>query len=226
MAEVDKKVFEKEPEKETPVEKKPEEEKIAPVVTAKAKKKSKLQKAMGSIFVQDLKSVGKHLWSDVLYPSMLNLIVTTVTNGINDLVYGISNGAVKNGPARGRRSNSGSYKPYRDYYDTPPWERYDDYDRRGSENRTRRYSDLYNIDEVIEYKSKSDAELVLSRMRDRLDKYPVVRVSEMYEFSGIQDYEYTLNDYGWATLADAEVVNRRGIWVIRMPKPLPIKLLK
>lgn len=75
----------------------------------------------------------------------------------------------------------------------------------------------------INYESRGDAEAVLESMRRHLDTYPVVTVSQMYEFSNLKPPNWTASTYGWTDLDDARI--RRdydGDYIIDLPKAKPI----
>ena len=72
--------------------------------------------------------------------------------------------------------------------------------------------------------SRADADDVLDAMSDLIENYESVSVADLYDLIGIDvSGRYTYNDYGWTSLRNAEIVEvREGYW-IKLPRPRPIK---
>lgn len=74
-------------------------------------------------------------------------------------------------------------------------------------------------DTDIRFRTKSDAVETLEQLKKDLRVQGVVRVADLYEYSGIsvgpEDY-----NYGWRSLTNASIYND-GIdsWILRMPRP-------
>lgn len=184
---------------------KEEKKKVEKVVkgTVKTKKKSELSK-LGDVFIsEDAKGVGSYIFMDVLVPTIKKAIVDIVTDGINMVFFG--------GDARGKSSKSqAGYVAYSSYSDRNRSHTY-------SSARTRTCS----YDDII-FESRGEAEEVLSRMDELVDKYGIVSVADMYDLAGLS-CPYTYNDYGWTSIRNADVVRTRNGYEIKMSKALPIK---
>ena len=70
-------------------------------------------------------------------------------------------------------------------------------------------------------KARADAEGVLVSMQGIVDRYSVVRISDLYDLVGLtgvpSDY-----DYGWTNLNGASVRRVSGGWLLVLPKAMPI----
>lgn len=130
-----------------------EEKKIEKVVTGKVitKKEGFFSKMFRGLISEDAKDVKSYVFGDVLIPAIKKAISDIVSDGIDIILYGESNGKKRRSPAE-RVS-------YRSYYD-----RSSDY-RRPSPV----YSD-YSYDNII-LETRGEAEEVLTRMDELIDTY-------------------------------------------------------
>lgn len=175
--------------------------KVDKVVTGSVtqRKKGNISK-LGSIFVPgDVDSVKDYIWLDVLVPSIKRAVSDIVCNGINMLL---------GEPTRSGRSNSqGAKVSYRQYYD-------DRNDRR--DYAKPRSQQAYSYDDIV-FDNRGDAEEVLCRMEELLDRFDVVSVADLFDMAGLK-CNYTDNKYGWTDLSRAQVDRVRDGYVIRLPR--------
>lgn len=179
---------------------KTDEKKVEKVIkgTAKVKKKSKL----ADIFIaEDVKNVKSYVLMDVLIPTIKDAISDIVKGGIDMILYGESR----------KRSNStpASSVSYRSYYNSnnKPVERV-------------RTANPYKYNDVI-FETRGEAEEVLSKMDEMVERYQLVSVADFYDMAGLSS-EFTDNKYGWTNIRNAEAVRVRDGWVIKLPKAMPI----
>lgn len=177
-----------------------QDHKVEKVVTGnvKQRKKSGLSR-IGSIFLPgDVDSVKSYIWMDVLVPSIKRAISDIVCNGVNMLL---------GEPNRGKSNGVAAKVNYRQYYqqDSRP-----DYAKPRAQAQ-------YSYDDII-FETRGDAEIVLSRMEELLERFEVVSVADLFDLAGIT-CNYTDNKYGWTDLRGAEP--RRvsgGGYVIDLPR--------
>lgn len=145
----------------------------------------------------------------VLLPALKNMVVDTVSKGIERTVYGDS------GPRRG----SSEYGRPRISYNTPIDR--DRYSRSRSgmlpdqpplSAPSRRRQDANEIILV----SKEEAELVVERMADIVDKYDVATVADLYDLVGLPT-TYIDNQWGWSSVRGVDVRQIREGWLIDLP---------
>ncbi len=175
------------------------EKRTEKVVTGnvKQRKKSGLAKA-GSIFVPgDVDSVKSYILMDVLVPSIKRAISDIVCNGINMLL---------GEPNRGKPGTPGAKVAYRQYYRS---------DDRQDYARPRAQAQ-YNYDDII-FETRGDAEEVLYRMEELLERFEVVSVADLFDMAGIS-CNYTDNKYGWTDLRNARVERVRDGYIINLPR--------
>lgn len=165
--------------------------------SVKQRKKSGLSKA-GSIFMPgDVDSVKSYIFLEVLVPSIKRAISDIVCNGINMLL---------GEPTRGKSGAPGAKVAYRQYY---PQEDRRDYARPRAQAQ-------YSYDDII-FDNRGDAEEVLYRMEELLQRFDVVSVADLFDMAGIS-CNYTDNKYGWTDLRSAHVERVRDGYIINLPR--------
>lgn len=192
-------------------EQKDDKKKVEKVIsgTAKVKKKSELRKFADNFISEDVDSVKTYVVRDVIIPSVIDLVEDIVVGGIRTLLRGDSGRRDSRG---GRSYGSPSYVNYTRYSDRRD-------DRRSNDNQTRR---SYGYEDVV-VNSRADAEAVIEQMDGIIETYDMVSVADLYDLVGISS-NYTDNNYGWKNIRNAEPVRLRdGGWMIKMPKPVPLK---
>lgn len=176
------------------------EKKVEKVVKGKIrrKKKSSMTKFADVFVAEDASNVVDYIWMDVLIPTIKNTISDIITNGVDMMLWG----AVKGN----KRRPSNTYVSYRDYSSR---------DRRDDRTATRRSG--YSFDDIV-IPSRQEADEVLEKMDEIIDRYDIVSVSDYYDLVG-ETGNYTDNKYGWSSLRTAEVVRVRDGYIIKLPKP-------
>ncbi len=185
--------------KKTENEKK--KEKLKPVVHKKVsvKKKNKLWQFAERFLPQDETSIVDHIIDEYIIPSIGNTLMDTI-----GYIFNLNRKSSK-------RNVSGS--SYRDYYEKG----------RDSEPReSRRDNSVYAYNDII-FDYRPDAEDVLDELGRALDEYGVVSVADLYDLADISNNNYAANDYGWTSLARAEIIRARGGgYKIKFPRAMPI----
>lgn len=179
-----------------------DKKRVEKVITGpvRIKKQSEIGKLAGVIFAEDAKSVGTYIITDVVIPSVINLVEDIFLKG--------SRFALRGESGRGRTRDS-EYVSYRSYSDP----------RSSRRDNTPKINQRYSFDKVI-LDSRGDAEEVLSQMDDLIDHYGFATIADLNEALGITG-EYTDNKYGWigaGALRTAEVVRTRDGYMLKMPR--------
>lgn len=159
-------------------------------------------KKFADIFMpSDLRNVSNYLVGDVVVPWLKKGIRDIVVNGIETILYG------ENAP-----KNNNSNKPsYRNYYENRNSTNYN--------NPPRRTAFYYD---EIEYTDRSDAEEVKDQMISIIERYGVVKVSDMFDLSD-RPCDYTAEKYGWYDLRSIRVTKKyNDTYVLVLPRPLPV----
>lgn len=175
------------------------ERKTEKVVTGnvKQRKKNGLSKVADTFLPGDVDSVKSYIWMDVLVPSIKRAISDIICNGINMLL---------GEPNRGKGNSVGAKVSYRQYYR--------DDDRK--DYARPRAQIQYSYDDII-FETRGDAEEVLCRMEELLERFDAVSVGDLFDMAGIS-CNYTDNKYGWTDLRNAHVERVRDGYIIDLPR--------
>ena len=183
----------------------PTKPKIEPIVAnVKVRKESEISKFGKRFISEDAKSVGSHLFDEVVIPGLQRLLSDAVKNGIDWIIWGIKGGSK---PSSG--VGNVSYSKY--------------YDRTRPPVAPASYSKpaAYTINEVT-FDNRGEAEEVLMRLCEEIDRYQMVSIADFYDMIS-QKHSYTDLKYGWKDLSTAEVVRARDGYSIRFPKVIPLE---
>lgn len=147
------------------------------------------------------RNVGKYIAGEIVVPAIKNIIVDTITSGINILVYG-ENGSNN----RSSYGQSSSYANQR-YYAGKPVNYGAQYRSgvRSSSNGTgslhlvnsaaSRSVRTFNSEDYI-LPSRRDAVALLDALRDIGDQYDTVTLADFYDLVG-KESVFTDNNFGW-----------------------------
>lgn len=185
-------------------EKQPEQ-RVTEAVTNKVtvRKENELKKFGKQFISEDAKTVRGHIVDSVVVPGIQRLVVDVVTKSIDWIIYGVR-GSSKN--------NNGGF--YRDVH-------YTNYNRSGSNYsqipRSTEKSSQHSFNNYY-FDNRGEAETVLSRMRDIIERYGMVSVADFYDLIS-QRHDYTDNKYGWRDLKSAQVDRTRdNDFIISFPR--------
>lgn len=188
-------------------------------------KKRSVGRRFKDIFVEaDMRTVIRYVTTDILIPAAKNVAVDSVKGGIDRLIYG--DAAVR------RRSIIGS-GPRTQYHNPMAGRPYSPSDSilgriappvsPEPRQQTRRYADNMRYpDDIIVLPSRDEAELVLERLEDALDKYQMVSLADFKRLIG---HPQTHVDYkwGWTFLGGSTISQVRDGWILELPPAEPIQ---
>lgn len=198
----------------TPKEKKDIQKVITGEVIQKPKSFGKRFRAI--FFGGDFKGVVRYVTADVMIPAIKNVIVDSAIEGVKRLVYG--EGAYRRryqdprDPRDPRRTNY-AYNRIPERYrttmlpDQPPYP--------GPRTRRPDASDVLLA-------SREDAENVLERMGDIIDKYETASVADLHDLIGLPT-TYVDNDWGWTRITGASIRQTREGFLLELPAVEHIK---
>jgi len=172
-------------------------------------RKKPLGKRVKELFLGgEFKSAGQYLAAEVLLPAFRNLLVDATTKGVERVVYGDSS------LARGRAPSGYSPKVT---YNTPINRGYsrNEMTRANLPDQPSRPRPRNDGTELI-LASRSDAEMVLERLQDVIDRYQVASLADLHELAGIPT-TYLDNKLGWESLRFAEIRQVREGYLLDLP---------
>lgn len=172
----------------------------------KQKKKTGLQKVIGSVISDDSENIKSSVLNDIIIPVIKEAISNIFENGsglVNTLLFGESRKSKK-------RAGGVSNISYRSYYE--------------SENEPIRARNSYSFDSIV-IDNRGEAEEVLDTMNEIISRYGSVTVADFYELVGVTG-KYTDNKFGWTNLLNASIVRVRDDggygYIIKLPKAYPL----
>lgn len=174
------------------------------------KPKSLGHKFKETFFGGDAKTAARYVTSDVLLPALRNLIVDSVTKGAERLVFGES--MSRRGPRptdyrsrfEYRRPQVRSQGQIIDIQASPP-------DQRPGAWRTRRRE----FNDIV-LTTREDAELIVEKLIEFIEKYDVVSLLDLYELLG-QPSSPLDAKWGWSYLSNVEIRQIREGYLIELP---------
>ena len=153
-----------------------EEEKPEKVVSGKVTLK---KKPWWSKFInEDMGSIGNYIVEDTLIPRIKQAIVDIIT-GSTERIFGVGKSRYYSGSSY-RSSNVDYHDKYRR-----------EAKRESNERQQRR--DLKDI--ILE--RREDAEEVRDQLEAMIDQYGTASVADLWDFLGVEDFDFTDNYYGW-----------------------------
>lgn len=198
------------------VEKEGKEAKLVEKVVAGevvVKKRSIGRRIKDIFIVDDPKRVLLYVLGDVLLPAARNMIVDGAHEATKRMLYGETAARYK-GYTEGPRitydrmhSNPLRSAAYRDPRVAPP-----PVGVRPSSGVRSSQDPGYILE------TRQDAELVLERMQDIIDKYDVVPVADLYELLGLPQ-DHTDQKWGWISLLGAKILQVREGYLLELPPP-------
>ena len=172
--------------------------------TVTKKKKTVGRKILDTFLSEKLDDVGDYIRYNIFGPGVKSLIYDVVMSTFSMMFWG---DASYGGRGRDRR-DSGGRRAYDRVYD----------DRRSSGGRDRGSRPAYDYDDIF-FETRDDAERVLDRLYDQLDRYGKARVADLYEAAGISaEGNYTVNYYGWYSLRGSGAYPTSEGWALDLPK--------
>lgn len=193
--------------------KKPEERRVKEPVTNAVKVKS--NSVAKKFFAQDFKTTAVGVTNDIMIPGIKNLIVNIIKKAVDYLFLG------------SYTQNSNSFTNYTSY-STPRNITYSNGGfvqqpglppRQQPVNATR--STIYAVNDVA-FNERGDAEEVLARMNELIQRYGMVSVLDFYDLID-QKCNATDNKYGWKDLSSASVTRAFDGYKIAFPRVITLE---
>ncbi len=189
------------------------------VAKAEVTKRSLGQRIKNYIFAGNMQDLRGYLISDILVPTVKDLISESVSKGIDMLLFNDSSPRRSSSNRIREASRSSLGNAYINYNNSSS-----NRDRRNKPARDRYVEE--NVAELedgyLTWATRPKAEEVRNKMIDILDEYDVVTVGTFYELAGFKTEPNDFN-YGWYNLSTAEVVRTRdGRYRLELPKAVSI----
>ena len=177
------------------------------------RKRGWLRRVQGAMTGDDAQTVGAYVLYEVAIPAFRDLIFDIIRNGAERSLYGEIRPSRGSGRGLGRNNviNYGSMsRPRLDNRDARS-------DRREISTRARRNHDFGEI--IIP--DRGEAEEVIDRLVDLIDRFHVATVSDLLELVGVTS-DYSDEKWGWYNLASARAIRTRDGYLLDLPRTEPI----
>ena len=167
------------------------------------------EKPRKRFFAEDARTVGEHVVNNVIVPSLQKLLSDGVKSAIDWLIYG----------SKGAQPRSGvSTVSYSRYYQAQ--QGLPSYGQPSYLNPQPQRSNIYAVNDVT-FNDRGEAEEVLLRMKEAIERYGSVSVADFYDLIG-QRCSFTDNNYGWLDLKTCDVIRDGSGFYIRFPRVQPL----
>ena len=155
--------------------------------------------------------VGEYIVFDILIPSFKDMVVDSVTSGLERKFYG----EVRPHYRRPSSRYGGGHTPYHQMSKSPSSRRTEQH------GMTRRGRQTHDFDELV-FESRVQADEVLAQMENLIQRYEVASVSDLLHLAGEQP-SYVDKKWGWVDLYGASTQRvRGGGYLLNLPRPEPI----
>lgn len=184
------------------------------VTTGKVEaKKPTIKSKLANVFLSEERgNVGQYLIFDVLIPAIKDTVCNLGHAALDRSFYGESRRYTDQSRTGSTYNYSSYYKPnYSQPQRNQPSDRYAHIHREG----------VFQFD-TIEFGMRAEAQEVLDCLVMRIVDSDYATVADLYDLIG-RTADFTMERWGWYNLDTAYVTNVRGGFVIRLPKPQPIK---
>ena len=143
---------------------------------------------------------------EIIKPTLKNLLYQLITTGSRSAIYGPSGGPSGNGGYSG----GNYYNDYRAASNAPQGgrDRFNSNDRFGGSNgysQRGEYITANNWRTACGFSDQASAEMALRRLKDRCYQRRYVTVGDYCDISGKQNFDWTLDHYGWRNIDNAYV---------------------
>lgn len=189
-------------------------EKVTTNVTIKEnKKKNSFWKYF---FVKDAKEAVFDVNKDIIMPGIKSLIVNILHGAVNTIF-----GSSGNRPYSGTSYTSYGSSPIHNVSYNQAYDANKPIGVQQTAQQTK-IQEMYDVSNVI-FDSRGEAEEVLSRMIETINRYGSVSVSDFYDLIG-QNIAFTADKYGWRDLSTGVVQNcLSGGYRLLLPNVIPLQ---
>lgn len=182
---------------------------ITPVVQneVRIQKKGLGERFSETFLKSDIESVKNSVIFDILIPAAKDLFSDMTKGLVDGLLYGERGGS----KTYRDKGSSRVYRKYDEYYEDKPR-------RRRNEDDAPFYSSKNIVDDLL-FRTRGDAEEVLSNAIEYIEEYDSISVKELYAYAN-KKVDYTKVKYGWYDLSSASVERIREGYLLKLPRPV------
>lgn len=176
------------------------------------RKRSWWRRVQDTLTGDDAQTVGQYILYEVAIPAFRDLVFDIIKNGAERSLYGEIR--PRHGSGRGTTRpgsiNYGSMYRGRDDRDYRN-------ERRDISSRARRN---HEFNEIL-IADRGEAEEVIDRLVDLIDRFGVATVSDLYDLVGVSS-NHSDEKWGWYNLAAGRAIHTRDGYLLDLPRTEPI----
>lgn len=178
-----------------------EKEPTKVVAKATVKKKNSF---LQTFFQEDAASIGIYILTDVIVPTIKELIQNVLEGSLNAAFWG------KTGtPSRKKDDSRNQRTPYNSYYQGGR-------DRNPPPTHSKANRATLTFDDIV-WHTRDDAESVLYYLQKRVQEFGTASVADLYEAADVGS-DFTDDKYGWRDLSNASVLRIRNGYILDLPR--------
>lgn len=184
--------------------------KLEPIITGKVQlRKEPLWKRVLEAFFGDPgeRSIGDHILFDVIIPGARDLTVNSLNDGIDQVFYGESRSSRRRPQSQGQVTRTN----YTNYANQP---------RHPAAREPKQVRSVRDYKDVL-FETRSEADMILSRMIDHVLDFGRVSVADLYDLCGVTE-EFTDYNFGWTDLTFSSIRHTRGGYFLDLPEPVTL----
>ena len=156
---------------------------------------------------ESLRTVGEHVFTDVILPNVKTMVFDAFTEGMHRAVFGDNRPNTNSDRSRGTKYNQMYVSPNKGYGSSAPSQ------QRAAEMDSRGPNDFRDF----LFPSRGQAEEIVDNLIAVLDQYGTVSVHELKAMIG-KTGEFTDQKWGWKNLREAGVARDRDGYRLDLPK--------
>ena len=183
----------------------PKEKKVESILNGDefVSRRRSVGKKLGDILLNgDVQDVKSYLIHDVLIPSVKETIFELASKGLDMLLFG------------GSGASRSSYKTNQTYIS---YNNYSNQNKRGVQERSRRYDEPKFDDEELIFRDRGPAEMVLEKLMGLFEEYHIVTKADLNDIMN-RTGNFTDNNWGITDMNGAAVERVRGGYLLRLPR--------
>ena len=159
-----------------------------------------------TFFSESVPNAFEKVLTDVLIPAAKSMFSDAVTRVVETVLFGES------GSPRSRRDRDDrSYVSYGSFHRSSRREERD-------EPRVRTNTSRFDPRDIF-FRYGQEADEVLNKMLDLLEKYDWVTVADFLDLAGVEDESWSNQDWGWEDLRGVRCTHTKDGYQIMLPNP-------
>lgn len=171
------------------------------------RKKGLGRKFKDTFFGGDGRTAIQYVWFSVLIPAAKDALAEAGAQGIEKLIFGETR-RQRGGPPSGPLGHVSYHRYSRPRQSEPP------------RQISQRARSQHDFDEII-LPSRQEADEVVERMFDLVDRFDEATVADLYELVGIRS-THTDHKWGWTDVRGTGTIKVRDGYLISLPSPVPL----